>query len=63
MEEMLGKREASGWVAGSVSLLGNEKDKTSVAMTILVLRGHPTVEVFFAEAPCGGDLCGGSESS
>ena len=50
MEEMLGKREASGWVAGSVSLLGDEKDKTSVAMTILVLRGHPTVEVFFAEA-------------
>ena len=48
-EERLVQREKSGWKKGSVNLLGLEKDRNKVLLTTMVLRGHPSVEIFCSE--------------
>ena len=49
LEQRVYNREKEGWTKGSVGLFGTEKDRNLVLLTTLVLRGHPTIEVFFAE--------------
>ena len=50
LTEALVERERTGWRAGSVKLMGEEKCKITVVSLFMILRSYPYVEVFVSEA-------------